>query len=278
MFYDLARSIPFFLRGNNYVSKILQLYTIGRCDIRIEDSVLKCQLQANSKRAGSLKEIPGYPISLSGTSDYKLYLWPIKNSNKIFWIEDNNKIKMMNISSMEVTERKIDSSKINICTAKKELSSGGVLWVTTSEGNIFLLNENLEDVANFPIMISGIPSGDSSSFDEGLIIPLEKKLCYVYLDGKEKIIDLPITGSIKSNPTVLNKNVAIYDKSFAGKIFVLENDVCINQENPFMISGIAFGSPSLLKSKSILYTGFINQAGNLYIWSEKILRDEFPKN
>lgn len=277
LFYDLARSIPFFLRGNNYVSKILQLYTIGRCDIRIEDSVLKCQLQANSKRAGSLKEIPGYPISLSGTSDYKLYLSPIKNSNKIFWIEDNNKIKMMNISSMEVTERKIDSSKINICTAKKELSSGGVLWVTTSEGNIFLLNENLEDVANFPIMISGIPSGDSSSFDEGLIIPLEKKLCYVYLDGKEKIIDLPITGSIKSNPTVLNKNVAIYDKSFAGKIFVLENDVCINQENPFMISGIAFGSPSLLKSKSILYTGFINQAGNLYIWSEKILRDEFPK-
>lgn len=277
LFYDLARSIPFFLRGNNYVSKILQLYTIGRCDIRIEDSVLKCQLQANSKRAGSLKEIPGYPISLSGTSDYKLYLSPIKNSNKIFWIEDNNKIKMMNISSMEVTERKIDSSKINICTAKKELSSGGVLWVTTSEGNIFLLNENLEDVANFPIMISGIPSGDSSSFDEGLIIPLEKKLCYVYLDGKEKIIDLPITGSIKSNPTVLNKNVAIYDKSFAGKIFVLENDVCINQENPFMISGIAFCSPSLLKSKSILYTGFINQAGNLYIWSEKILRDEFPK-
>lgn len=277
LFYDLARSIPFFLRGNNYVSKILQLYTIGRCDIRIEDSVLKCQLQANSKRAGSLKEIPGYPISLSGTSDYKLYLSPIKNSNKIFWIEDNNKIKMMNISSMEVTERKIDSSKINICTAKKELSSGGVLWVTTSEGNIFLLNENLEDVANFPIMISGIPSGDSSSFDEGLIIPLEKKLCYVYLDGKEKIIDLPITGSIKSNPTVLNKNVAIYDKSFAGKIFVLENDVCINQENPFMISGIAFGSPSLLKSKSNLYTGFINQAGNLYIWSEKNLRDEFPK-
>ena len=111
------------------------------------------------------------------------------------------------------------------------------MWVTTSEGNIFLLNGNLEDVANFPIMISGIPSGDSSSFDEGLIIPLEKKLCYVYLDGKEKIIDLPLTGSIKSNPTVLNKNVAIYDKSFAGKIFVLENDVCINQENPFMISG-----------------------------------------
>ena len=51
LFYDLARSIPFFLRGDNYVSKILQLYTIGRCDIRIENSVLKCQLQANSKRS-----------------------------------------------------------------------------------------------------------------------------------------------------------------------------------------------------------------------------------
>ena len=277
LFYDLARSIPFFLRGNNYVSKILQLYTIGRCDIRIEDSVLKCQLQANSKRAGSLKEIPGYPISLEGTSDFKLYLSPIKNSNKIFWLENNNKIKMMNLSSMEVTERKIDSSKINICVAKKELSSGGVLWITTSEGNVFLLNENLEDVQNFPIMISGNPSSDSSSFEDGLIIPIEKKLSYISSDGKEKIIELEIVGSIKSNPTVLNKNVAIYDKSFAGKIFVLENDVCINKENPFVVSGIAFGSPALLKSRSVLYTGFINQAGNLFIWEGNTLKENHPK-
>ena len=277
LFYDLARSIPFFLRGNNYVSKILQLYTIGRCDIRIEDSVLKCQLQANSKRAGSLKEIPGYPISLEGTSDFKLYLSPIKNSNKIFWLENNNKIKMMNLSSMEVTERKIDSSKINICVAKKELSSGGVLWITTSEGNVFLLNENLEDVQNFPIMISGNPSSDSSSFEDGLIIPVEKKLSYISSDGKEKIIELEIVGSIKSNPTVLNKNVAIYDKSFAGKIFVLENDVCINKENPFVVSGIAFGSPALLKSRSVLYTGFINQAGNLFIWEGNTLKENHPK-
>lgn len=277
LFYDLARSIPFFLRGDNYVSKILQLYTIGRCDIRIEDSVLKCQLQANSKRAGSLKEIPGYPISLEGTSDYRLYLSPIKNSNKIFWIEDNNKIKMMNISSMEIIERKIDSTKINICTAKKEFTSGGVLWVTTSEGNVFLLNEKLEDVQNFPIMISGNPSSDSSSFDDGLIIPLEKKLSYVSSDGKEKIIELEIMGSIKSNPTVENKNVAIYDKSFIGKIFVLENDVCLNQENPFTVSGIAFGSPALLKSKSVLYTGFINQAGNLFIWEGTNLKENLPK-
>ena len=277
LFYDLARSIPFFLRGNNYVSKILQLYTIGRCDIRIEDSVLKCQLQANSKRAGSLKEIPGYPISLEGTSDFKLYLSPIKNSNKIFWLENNNKIKMMNLSSMEVTERKIDSTKINICVAKKELSSGGVLWITTSEGNVFLLNENLEDVQNFPIMISGNPSSDSSSFEDGLIIPIEKKLSYISSDGKEKIIELEIVGYIKSNPTVLNKNVAIYDKSFAGKIFVLENDVCINKENPFVVSGIAFGSPALLKSRSVLYTGFINQAGNLFIWEGNTLKENHPK-
>ena len=277
LFYDLARSIPFFLRGDNYVSKILQLYTIGRCDIRIENSVLKCQLQANSKRAGNLKEIPGYPISLEGTSDYKLFIDGAKNSNQIFWIEDNNKLKSMNVSSFAITEKKFDSEKINICVAKKEFSSGGILWVTTSEGNVYLLNKNLEVVENFPIMISEKPTADSSSFDDGLIIPLEKKLCYIYSDGKEKIIELDIAGSIKSNPTVLNKNVAVYDKSFAGKIFVMEDGICLNQERPFAVSGIAFGSPALMKSKSVLYTGFINQAGNIFVWSDNILKKEFPK-
>ena len=102
----------------------------------------KCQLQANSKRAGNLKEIPGYPISLEGTSDYKLFIDGAKNSNQIFWIEDNNKLKSMNVSSFAITEKKFDSEKINICVAKKEFSSGGILWVTTSEGNVYLLNKN----------------------------------------------------------------------------------------------------------------------------------------
>ena len=277
LFYDLARSIPFFLRGENHFSKILQLYTIGRCDIRIENSVLKCQLQANSKRAGNLKEIPGYPISLEGSSDYKLLSDGNKNSNQIYWIEDKYILKTMNISSFVKAEKKFESEKINICVAKKEFSSGGVLWVTTSEGKVYLLDKNLEVVENFPVILSEKPSADSSSFDEGLIIPLEKKLCYIYTNGRKKIIEFDIVGSIKSNPTVLNKNVAIYDKSFAGKIFILEDDICLNKERPFAVSGIAFGSPALMKLKSVLYTGFINQAGNVFVWSDNILKKEFPK-
>ena len=277
LFYDLARSIPFFLRGENYLSKILQLYTIGRCDFRIENSVLKCQLQANSKRAGNLKEIPGYSISLEGNSDYKIFIENAKNPNHIFWIEDENKIKTMNISSLLITEKKFNSTKINICPTKSESTLVGILWVTTSEGEVYLLDKNLEVVENFPVILSGIPSGFSSATNDGVVIPLEKKLSFVSSDGSEKIIELDIAGSIKSNPTVLNKNVAIYDKSFAGKIFVLEDDICLNKDRPFAVSGIAFGSPALMKIKSVLYTGFINQAGNLFVWSDNILKKEFPK-
>ena len=277
LFYDLARSIPFFLRGENYLSKILQLYTIGRCDFRIENSVLKCQLQANSKRAGNLKEIPGYSITLEGNSDYKIFIENAKNPNHIFWIEDENKIKTMNISSLLITEKKFNSTKINICPTKSESTLGGILWVTTSEGEVYLLDKNLEVVENFPVILSGIPSGFSSATNDGVVIPLEKKLSFVSSDGSEKIIELDIAGSIKSNPTVLNKNVAIYDKSFAGKIFILEDDICLNKDRPFAVSGIAFGSPALMKIKSVLYTGFINQAGNLFVWSDNILKKEFPK-
>ena len=277
LFYDLARSVPFFLRGENYLSKILQLYTIGRCDFRIENSVLKCQLQANSKRAGSLKEIPGYSINLEGTSDYKIFIENGKNPNQIFWVEDENKLKSMNISSLTITEKKFDSAKINICTTKSETSLGGILWVTTSDGKVYLLNKNLEVVENFPITLSEIPTASSSATDDGIVIPLGQKLSFVSSNGNEKIIELDIVGSIKSNPTVLNKNVAVYDKSFAGKIFVLENDICLNKDRPFAVSGIAFGSPALMKIKSVLYTGFINQAGNLFVWSDNILKKEFPK-
>ena len=277
LFYDLARSIPFFLRGENYLSKILQLYTIGRCDFRIENSVLKCQLQANSKRAGNLKEIPGYSISLEGNSDYKIFIENAKNPNHIFWIEDENKIKSMNISSLEITEKKFDSEKINICTTKSETSLGGILWVTTSDGKVYLLNKNLEVVENFPITLSEIPTASSSATDDGIVIPLGQKLSFVSSNGNEKIIELDIIGSIKSNPTVLNKNVAVYDKSFAGKIFVLENNNCLNKDRPFAVSGIAFGSPALMKLKSVLYTGFINQAGNVFVWADNILKKEFPK-
>ena len=32
-----------------------------------------------------------------------------------------------------------------------------------------------------------------------------------------------------------------------------------------------------MKLKSVLYTGFINQAGNIFVWSDNILKKEFPK-
>ena len=81
-----------------------------------------------------------------------------------------------NEKGAEITEKKFDSEKINICTTKSETSLGGILWVTTPDGKVYLLNKNLEVVENFPITLSELPTASSSATDDGIVISVNASL------------------------------------------------------------------------------------------------------
>lgn len=270
LFYNLERSIPFFLRSNEIFSKVLQLYSQGRFDMYINQNLMEFSLHACARSSGSLYSVPGFPINLEGKADpLNLQCDSEKNPKNLFWLEENSghfTIKALNLSSMTIIS-KSESDFLYLSRAEKEKNKG-LLWTVSSHGVVSLLNEKLENTENFPIMLGENISVRPTSMGDKLVLVSENKNVHIIKsDASISSILIPDL-TAKSEVAVLKgkEDFVLYSKGFMGKIYYFSEDKCLNQDNPFIVPGIAFGSPALLKSSGKTLIGFVTQAGEMNVW------------
>jgi hypothetical protein len=275
LYYNLQRSVPFFFENGTMLSKILRLYNIGRCDFRVKDNILTCQLHAVSCSTVNMRIIPGFPLQTGNVTDYNLQRESGKNDDAVFWVEDGIKIKSLELASMKQYELSLPDS----CTivASEEKAAGGVLWAVTEKGAVYLLDRKLECAEAFPVITGALPSAQCSSYGSSLLIPSrDGSVVQVSADGVYKLIPVCDGALFKSAPVVLNENAVVYNKGFHGTIYLIKNGACVNSGSPMEIDGIGFGSPSLVEKNHILYTAFITQAGRFYLFADGKPVSGFP--
>lgn len=267
LFYNLERSVPFFLRSNESLSKVLKLYTMGRFDVRVENDSVEMNLHACARKSGSLYSVPGFPISLNEkSSPSNFQVDSGKNPKHVYWVEGGTSLKALDVASMQIAS-KDDSDKIEIVASSKP-KNGGLLWSVSSHGIISLLNSSLESVGRFPLMLGENIVCRPCSVGENLVVVSDLGNVFI-VKPDSSLVTIEIPGlSVKSEPVSLSdgKAFAIYSKGFLGKIYYFEGEKCLNLENPFEIPGIALGSPAILKNGSKIYVGIITQAGEMNIW------------
>lgn len=274
LFYNLERSIPFFLKKNASLSNILSLYQIGRADLIIKEGKINLQLSAISKEIENLNKIPGFPISLHGTVDGKLYKEATLNKAKnsaLYWIENKKTICVMELPSTSIIRKEMQD-EVFIDTVPKQFENcKGVLWVVTSHGEVYLFDRKLQTVEGFPKFLGESITLQPVASSDGINIVTEQGHIH-WLDNNghnsEQYLDL--FGSIKSAPSIYeykgNRYCGIYDKSFFGKILIhIEGENIEDFE--YDLQGIAYGSPSFCFSeKKFPYVSMITQNGEMHIW------------
>ena len=109
LFYNLERSIPFFVKGNSLVAKILQLYNVGRADISLKKNTMQIQLQSVSCKVTASQNISGYPLQLEGKPSYSLAKSNISKSKTVFWFEDAKRLYALNMANLENTNIEIEN-------------------------------------------------------------------------------------------------------------------------------------------------------------------------
>jgi len=273
LFYNLEKSVPFFLRGNTTLAKILSLYNIGRCDIDIDGEKILLHIQSTAKESVDTSYIAGFPIALESSPTSLLEKETGEKSTSIFWTEGNVFIKAFDLRSLEFSTKQL-SEKVNIVSTAQAVSANGVLWAVSENGAVYLLDKKLNVVPNFPILLGQKPSAPPSALGNAVVVPLEfGALAFVDDTGKAEILPLGLNGKILNAPAVLGDKIAVYDKSFRGQVITIENKAVSEVQN---LAGIAFGSPALLETKDGLYTAMITQSGNLSVWKNGEILPNFP--
>lgn len=275
LFYNLDRNIPFFLRSNKSLSKVLKLYNLGRMDVRVKKSMLEFQIQASAEKTPDFYSVPGFPISLDGKvlpEDFQIS----SKKDRIFWLTDEKKINSLELGGMKISERVLNERSF-IIASEHETKSGGVLWSVSEDGTVYLFDEKLDfSSEEFPVMLEASPSARPSVSEKFLIVPLtDERIAFVGVDGKITYSEIS-DSSIKAPPSVCGSVVAVYDKGFMGKIYLFNENECTNEESPVLVNGIGLGSPAFMKNGNKLYMGFVSQSGNLDVWLDGNEIKNFP--
>ncbi len=272
LFYNLERSIPFFIKKQSLVSDILQLYNIGRLDVMIKDTTIYLTLQACTQQTKSTKYIPGFPLTLEGKASPLLYKLSDDKYKTIFWQEGANTVKTLNTGTLKINSKEINNlayvtSNSIISKQKATLSeNANQIWALTKDGNVYLFNEKLETKEQFPVITGEKPSCQPQVFNNNLIFFTESG-SFISVDSKGKVstMDFDLMNEIKSAPTVNENTIAVYEKGFMGIIHLIRQNY---SESLLDVEGIAFGSPCLAQINGKNYTAFITQAGQLNVWDE----------
>ena len=268
LYYNLKRSVPFFIKGNSAMSKILSLYNSGRFDLRIKENILTLQLQASAYELESTRNIPGFPIALENKSDALLVKSNAKKSNLIFWLENDSSVNSLNCSNF--TRNKIVIEEVQYIIAADEntaKTNEGELWAVTKSGLVYLLTSKLEIVSNFPLLTGINASCEPFIYKSSLALcDNEGDINFISADGKITSFSTQTESPVKSVPVVNGDLLVLYEKGFFGGIHIYKNLEPLTSQGPLELDGIAYGSPCILTNGSKQYIAMITQAGSLYVY------------
>lgn len=276
LFYDLERSIPFFIKNKSLVSEILKLYNIGRVDVMTQNKTLYLTLQASACESTSTKAIPGFPINLEGKAVPVLHKSNNTKSKMLFW-QENNCIKAINVSNFEVLSKEIND--LFSIIQNDNPSDVNELWALSKDGNVYLLNGKLETAEKFPIITGENPTSNPVIFNNKItFFAADGEVISVNTNGEITKSSIDVMNDIKSTPVVFEDTLAAYEKGFLGTIHLLsEQNDCLSEKALIDVDGIAYGSPSFIKVNNQKYIGFITQSGDFSVWdSNNNLLEGFP--
>ena len=274
LFYNLDRSIPFFVEGDSLLSQLLQEYAIGRSEISFSDTSIGFSLKAKKTQAKQFKQAQGFPVSLEGKKASQLCLSESKKESVLYWVENETVLASMDLKSLE---RKSYNFNEKIWLSPMDDASA-MVWVCSQSGLIYQMDKDFEIPPLFPLYLGEKLVSAPALFNEGIIFGTDTNVV-VSVSNKALISELEINsmGNFISKPSISKNYAALYAKSFIGEIFVFSKDGWVNEDSPLEIDGIAFGSPAIIEKGSSVYIAFITQAGSLYIWKDFELLDNFPK-
>ncbi|MCR4789906.1 MAG: hypothetical protein K5839_02380 [Treponemataceae bacterium] len=257
LFYNLERSLPFFLKNNSTFANILKLYHIGRFDVSCKDGVLTFELDATALKTTDSKILSGFPLSLG--KEKKSLIKKSDASGHIYFLE-GNKINAFNTLSLEKTIIDVDDMQW-IEVSDPAAKSKGELWAVSRSGNVYLYDMDLKLMPGFPLLAESAISAPVA-YGSGIIYVSENENHLVCIDDKGSISEIEVNfENVVSSPAVDSKAIALYDKGFLGKLLYIKD----RKQSGVTVFGIGFGSPVFGDFGKFKALSFISQSGQLFI-------------
>lgn len=272
LFYDLERSKPFFINSKNTLSQIFELYSIGRADLEIKDNSILLKLVAISRREGSLRQIPGFPMEITTNQhNPKIYVCDTNKPSTIFWLSNNTQITSLDLKTTSKKSYTIDniSSNNQRPIIQPVTKNGKELLMVLAKNELFVLNSKLEEDKEFTkIILPETPCNTPYLSYDLCYIPATSGKLYKIEKNRISIIDLELEDFSHDTTSIYydGKLGSVYG-SFFSNDFIIKDEKIINKDSPIFKDKTSYSAPAFTQIKDNKFSmGILFQSGELQIF------------
>jgi len=285
LYYSLDLSVPFFLKNNTAFSSFLSLYRQGLARLSFNRGVAEISLSLVPGSGSGVNLVNGYPLIVGGRPANRVH----GAEGRIFFSSAGAAVSL---NTADNSMSQLTGQGVHWVIP----ASQNKAWVVTDRGRVTLVNDDMEALSGFPILM-GLRLSSPPVTHEG-------KLYLCDEDGKVHVVDesgsqsvwASFNAALRSPPSFLtissrnnsNTYAAVYPKSFIGEILLLDanGNALPNWPAPIAVTedgeddfGIGYGSPIVFAQSNRALIAFVNQSGQLLLYDETAaIVEPFPVN
>jgi hypothetical protein len=269
IWYDIERTVPFFLRGAGLESDILRLYGRGIAAMRATPQRIQITLSALRVERPSATLLPGFPVTPTGSLSGNVLALRFADyaAPMLAWVKDRSTLVLADAGGIQTAEAALEPDSVPV----PELNAAGLasaLWAASPEGTIWRFGPKLEPAGPFPIA-TGISGPMPPTIIDGklaLFSKADSTLVLIGSDGSRSRWQRKLDAPLFSPPDFSGNRLAFYPRSFESKVHLSDLAGAEADGWPVDAAGISSCGPLIVHFGDTSLVTFMTQAGSLHAW------------
>lgn len=277
VYYNLHRSLPFFLRADNSLVDTLKLYANGAFSLAMRDGQLKIELSAIRAESQAMVSIPGYPVKPGGRIEGDLLTGLSSAGTPMSYWSSGRSIQAMDLASGERFSLDMDDAGQVVAAWQNGRISR--LWAVSRRGSIYQLDYKLTPLPGFPVLTGLAVSGQPAVQNQNLLVPVsdDNAILIMQPDGSRSF-STAMYARGRNQPAVQGNLFAVLPRGFDSWLYLFDNSGQLLSGWPVALASIASASPAIVPGDlANSKVAAVTEAGDFYLFnSDGSLMPNFP--
>jgi hypothetical protein len=268
LYYDLERSVPFFLRGSGGIVEALKLFRRGAVSLSLGPDGQRLELAATDDGTGGgdrISELAGFPIEAGGRMDSDPLAGLSASGAPMAYWTSGSQARGIDLASGKRFELAMDEPGYVLPVV--EGTKIDAVWAISKRGALYRCDAKLEPAEGYPRLTGERPSAPPSALGSLLLAPLggESGVLIVSESGEPHRSDpLPARSLKAASPGP--GSFAVLPRSFDSKLYLFSPEGKILPGWPVELGGIASAAPLCFSTAGGLRVAALDEGGTLYLF------------
>ncbi len=267
LYYNIRHGIPFFMRDQSLLSRVLRLYQKGIASITLQDRNLDITIRSHRDRDNATVLLPGFPRPLQGQLSSRLHVLSPDGARRFFaYVADENRIVLDGILEESVRTLPLPQAKYFLPLTTNRTTSRLYGFQRNAQVSAWTLDGGAID--GFPVALEEGPQTEPVMLGNDVLIVTERSHRAVLLSSRGNVASWAVQfeDPVSYPPAVRDGRVAIYPRRFDGDIYLFDSQGKEMPGSPLATEGLGVASPVWVRYQGQNHLYFLTTEGRIFAW------------